>query len=310
MTAKRRLLKKYDFGGGTALQTTNTTWAPGGVGGNYSSRIQLDAKGNAIDPLASMYKEHDATDKSLTGAVAAIPGYGPLFAGLAGIGTAASRGITGKGTNRNANVVGNLANPWNQFEDNRNAKDWAGSFLNPFGSSLMKGKRLKMDVDAYNDRVRQQTNRDNMLSSGQAIQGWDSTGSDSTSLYNAKFGGEVKSPLRSLATGGSLNKLNSDSFEVEGQSHEEGGVTVPSMNAELEGGETGVDNFIFSEELGFADLHKPIAKAIGKIEVKPDSKIKRDTISLLKQKESVLAQQQEALKEVLGLGENAASYMH
>lgn len=305
----RRKYKRYSGGGDlTGTVDTATGWGGGGykAGGNpYSARIQYDANGNAIDPIKAMFDDHKGTDASLTGAATSASPWGAL----ASVGSIGSKAITGKGENSNTNAIGNLANPWNQFEDNRNAKDWAASFLNPLGSSFMKGDRLAKDVAAYKDRVRQEQNRDAWTSSNARVQGWDAQGSNENSLYHsAKYGG--RTPITSLAIGGHLNQLNSDSFEVEGNSHEQGGVKFPAANAELEGGESGTGDFIFSEELGFAQKHKPIARAIGKIEQKPDNKIRRDTISLLKQKEEKLAQEQEMLKEMLGLGNPATQYIN
>ena len=75
-------------------------------------------------------------------------------------------------------------------------------------------------------------------------------------------------PKSKLALGGKLNRLNSNTVEVEGNTHEEGGVKLPSVGAEVEDKETIADNYVFSDELGFADKHKKIAKQIGKIEKK------------------------------------------
>lgn len=96
-----------------------------------------------------------------------------------------------------------------------------------------------------------------------------------------------------------LVPMNSEAVEVQGPSHEQGGVQIPG--AEVEGGETITKGFVFSEELGFAKLHKPIAKAMGKIEKKPMNNIRRKTLEHLEAKESLLAQQQEQVKLQLGI---------
>lgn len=99
--------------------------------------------------------------------------------------------------------------------------------------------------------------------------------------------------------GGSLTPLNSQAVAVNGQSHEQGGVQLPQ--AEVEGGESISKGFVFSDELGFAALHKPIARAIGKIEDKPMNPIRRKTMEILQGREQGLALSQEFLKQRLGI---------
>jgi hypothetical protein len=101
--------------------------------------------------------------------------------------------------------------------------------------------------------------------------------------------------------GGELRPLSSDTAEVDGNSHEEGGVQLPQHNAELEGGETMSGPRIFSEALGFAKLHKPLARAIGKIEQKAGTPERINAIDRLKQKELSLYEQQEELKQYLNI---------
>jgi hypothetical protein len=131
---------------------------------------------------------------------------------------------------------------------------------------------------------------------------YDTTGSNNNQIY-AKYGGNITKYF----DGGNLKQLSDGSAEVEGASHEEGGVML-SPEVEVEGGETlqGLDQnepFVFSEELGFAQLHKPIAKAIGKMEKKVPNTITNNSIRLLKQKEEALKMQQEEFKEQFGLKE-------
>jgi hypothetical protein len=100
-------------------------------------------------------------------------------------------------------------------------------------------------------------------------------------------------------TGGKLLPLNSDTVEVEGATHEQGGVKIPG--AELEDEETVAGDFVFSDYLGFAEKHKPIAKQIGILEKKPLNRERRVTMEILRKKEAALKQQQEGLKAELGL---------
>lgn len=110
----------------------------------------------------------------------------------------------------------------------------------------------------------------------------------------------VARPLKQLATGGSLldnfKRTSSSTAEVHGPSHENGGVPVPGMNAEVEGGETLAGDYVFSDELGFAKLHKPIALAKGKIEKKPATRERLNTLKLLNEKENNLKLMQEYVK--------------
>ncbi len=108
-------------------------------------------------------------------------------------------------------------------------------------------------------------------------------------------------PKKKLALGGKLNKLNSNTVEVEGQTHEEGGVKLPSVGAEVEDKETIAGNYVFSDELGFASKHKKIAKQIGKIEKKPTNRETISSLNLLRKKEHNLKQQQEHLKADLDI---------
>lgn len=115
------------------------------------------------------------------------------------------------------------------------------------------------------------------------------------------FGGQVDDSLTTAKLpGGTLNQLSSTASEVNGDSHAEGGVTLPSGN-EVEGGESISNGFVFSKKLGFADLHKPIAKAIGKVEDKPMNPIRRKTLEILHGREQGLALSQEYLKKQLGI---------
>jgi len=102
------------------------------------------------------------------------------------------------------------------------------------------------------------------------------------------------------AEGGSLTPMNSEAVEVNGPSHEEGGVGLPGADAEVEGGETMQGNFVFSERLGFAQEHKRIARAIGKIEDKgPMTPERRNAVERLKGREQKLALSQEYLKHTM-----------
>jgi hypothetical protein len=106
------------------------------------------------------------------------------------------------------------------------------------------------------------------------------------------------------AFGGSLKPLNSNSVEIEGPSHEQGGVQLqPGVN--VEGKETIGNGYVFSERLGFAQAHKKIATAIGKIEAKPLTAERVLSLQKLREREAVLAQGQELLKKALNITDHA-----
>jgi hypothetical protein len=115
-------------------------------------------------------------------------------------------------------------------------------------------------------------------------------------------GGFLKSRYNSMkAVGGKLNALSSDSAEVEGPSHEQGGVDLPQFNSELEGGETIQDDYVFSDRLGFAQQHKKLATAIGKTEKKPATPDRINSLKRMYKAVDNLKNQQEAIREQFNL---------
>lgn len=124
------------------------------------------------------------------------------------------------------------------------------------------------------------------------------------------FGGQ-----KYMANGGVAN-MSSTTAEFNGPSHTNGGIKEPVVNGrklfgtEVEGKETiskspdGKD-FIFSDRLGFAKQHKPLAKAMGKIEKKlklnPNDTLAKNTLSILKDREEELKIRQEQTKLNLGI---------
>ena len=103
------------------------------------------------------------------------------------------------------------------------------------------------------------------------------------------------------ALGGNVNQQSSDGVEFNGQSHNEGGIKLPNVGAEVEGGETAKGDYVFSDVLGFAKLHKPIMTAKGKIESKPYTIERKNSINLLNQQEEKLKTLQEQFKQQLNL---------
>jgi hypothetical protein len=99
------------------------------------------------------------------------------------------------------------------------------------------------------------------------------------------------------AVGGNLVPLSSDAVEVKGPSHANGGVKLPEMEAEVEGKEVIKDDYVFSEQLGFAKEAKKLAKAKGRIEEKPSTPERINSLKLLESKENQLKLAQEFIRK-------------
>jgi len=152
-----------------------------------------------------------------------------------------------------------------------------------------KLEALRADQLALNDRQ--------ILGRSSArLANYDTRGANNNQIY-AKMGGQL--PTKYF-NGGELTPLSSETMEVNGASHEQGGVQI-APDVEVEGEETINKNYVFSDALGFAAKHKPIARAIGKLEKKVPNNITKNTIDILKRKEEAMKMEQENLKEVLGL---------
>lgn len=117
---------------------------------------------------------------------------------------------------------------------------------------------------------------------------------DSKLVDYAANGGRIS---RKYRTGGTLVQKSSDGVEVQGPSHAQGGVKVPGTRAEVEGGETIKDDYVFSKDLGFADMHKPLMTAKGKIEKKPATPDRINAIKMITRQENMLKASQEAFKK-------------
>lgn len=129
--------------------------------------------------------------------------------------------------------------------------------------------------------------------------------------YISSEGYKKETGMSEYKNGGNVQQLSKNIVEFKGNSHEMGGIKEPVVNgrvlegAEVEGGETMQGNFIFSEELGFAQRHKPLAKMLGKLEKKtqsnPNDKINNSTIARVNSQINSLKKEQEETKEVLGI---------
>jgi hypothetical protein len=123
--------------------------------------------------------------------------------------------------------------------------------------------------------------------------------------YAYKNGGKLKSPLANkMMQGGGALPLSSDTVEMQGNTHEEGGIKIPELNAELEDNETVKDGYVFSDNLGFADKHKSLAKDKGslekKLEIQPYNSSIKNSIKRIESKEQDLMKKQESLRASLG----------
>lgn len=88
---------------------------------------------------------NNAVDQVGVGAASA---FGPWWGLLAQGGVEGSKRISGDGTSNSRNVMGTMADPFNQFKNNNSGEDWAKSFLTPAIGSFTKGRRMKKQAEA------------------------------------------------------------------------------------------------------------------------------------------------------------------
>jgi len=171
-------------------------------------------------------------------------------------------------------------------------------------------KRRKARKEMNNEIAANRTEAIN-YSSALAARDPTSYAGNSGADYYGKYGGkmtkfgmrgttEFSAPLaRMYMYGGRAKSLSSDNAEMVGKSHSKGGINIPGMNAEVEGGETTVGDYVFSKKLGFADIHKPIARAKGKIEAKPPTPERVNSLRRLKEEEGSMAMAQDYFRNKL-----------
>ena len=121
---------------------------------------------------------------------------------------------------------------------------------------------------------------------------------------NAQYfetGGQLTSKFlaNQYTIGGKITSKSSDGTMISGNSHNNGGVKLPQIGIEVEGNETTKGDYVFSDKLGFAAIHKPIMVAKGKIEAKPYTQERANSIKLLNEREDRLKITQEYLKQQL-----------
>jgi hypothetical protein len=156
-------------------------------------------------------------------------------------------------------------------------------------------KQAKLDR-SYQDRLFKQS-RDLEMEGRQRLQGEQQYGRN-TQMY--ADGGSLSAKFLA-GLNPNVSQTSSSTTEIHGKSHENGGVPLKNMNAEVEAGETTAGDYVFSKRLGFAAVHKPIAKAKGLIEGKPATKERLNSLKLLQEKENKLSLAQEYIKNTLNL---------
>jgi hypothetical protein len=180
----------------------------------------------------------------------------------------------------------------------------------PLASALKGGlfgylkAKKQQGEDNWRRNYEQMIQRQNQFKRSDAIISGDPalvTGRQGAELYGS--GGFLKKGYYGAvqATGGSLNPLSKNSAEVQGPSHSQGGVSLPQFGSELEGGETVQDNYVFSQRLGFAGQHRKLARAIGKVEQKPATRERINSLKRMYASVDSLKAQQEAIREQLNL---------
>lgn len=252
------------------------------MGGTYSTYENPYDKGQGI------------ADAGITGVSAINPLIGGFLKIGQGIGakTMDEDGIyksrAGEFLNRNINPTQGVTGLVDSFQGFKDSPSEGFSRLGNQLSFGLIGNDAAQERAKANKVEKNRSIRNNLIQSLNAnnLSNYNTYGAGDTSIYK---------------TGGTLRELNSDTVEVEGATHNEGGVQLPGVNAEVEDNETIAKDYVFSDFLGFAERHKPIAKQIGKIEKKPLNNERRVSLEILRKKEAALKEEQEQLKNSLGL---------
>ena len=252
----------------------------------------------------------DDTDDFTDGAMNVVGQAGPwgaLVAGIYNIVQPISKGVRKRteatdafgnltGSKRKINrtaTLGAILSP-SQAIANRIALNYYKPGWGGYADALQK--KLK---EEFNEKQAPYVKANRLYAEGRAgLQGDYAQGIKGNQYY-AHGGSLVSSYLK--ANGGNLKQLSKSTVEVQGPSHEEGGVQLPQVGAEVEGNETISNGYVFSDRLGFAQEHKKLATAQGKIEDKPATRERLNTLKLLQDKEAKLAATQEYLRKTLNL---------
>lgn len=115
------------------------------------------------------------------------------------------------------------------------------------------------------------------------------------------------------AKGGKLSRLSNNTVLAEGRTHEEGGIKLPSMKAEVEDNETmkklkDGGTYVFSDTLinpntgnTFAKDDTKLSRIKGRIEKNSDSRFKKAALGLIKDREQSLLDTHESVRVQSGL---------
>lgn len=270
--------RKLDYGGytgiasGAATLGTSIIDATQNKGANYG----YESEGASIGKGA------------LAGAAlgtSILPGWGTAIGGVVGAGAGLVQGISnnGKVKSLKAAAAQRQQTMQNNYSMNALAEDPGREFGYANADYFKNGGRIKL-ADGGDISETPST-------------AWTKLNTDSNSNPNL-----TRNPLAQLiSSGGNAKTLSSDNTLIKGKSHAEGGIQIPELDTEVEGGETTKGNFVFSKNLGFAQQHLPIAKAIGIIEKKPQTPERVNSLRRLRDREQSLAQQQEQLKQINGI---------
>jgi hypothetical protein len=218
-------------------------------------------------------------------------------------------------------------NPGKLYNMYNTGKDAGKAFKNKDylkAANLIGSEFTKLGVPVIGDMVVNAA-QEGYSPSGNSFNQLKKDASTVSSLYKKANGGTVKRPQAQFtdytgtkmygpggsmasnymanqkAVGGSIQPMSKDASIAVGPSHEQGGIALPDQQAEIEGGETMSGDYVFSKQLGFAALHKPIAKAQGKIEAKASTPERLNTLKLLADKTNKLKLAQEYMKKQLNL---------
>lgn len=286
-------------------------------GGNRAGMASgIGFAGNALNSMTSYgtgsYNEYRASTTQNTeaamGVVSKAGPVGSVVGGIYGGINAIAKPIrnnaeaTERGQLKNPKKAGNLA--------------VAGAFLDPFSalSYRIKNKDFGLSTKKYVNSLNLEAQKEWQRTNGpyeeqrklemqrSAFENSDfANGNRQTQLY--KNGGGIRTNFlaNQKTIGGSMSPMSKDTTLAVGPSHAQGGIDLPNQNANVEGGETSSGNYIFSKELGFAKLHKPIAKSQGKIENKPATAERVNALNRLGAQTEQLKSLQELMKQKLNL---------
>ena len=229
--------------------------------------------------------------------------------------------------NVGAGIMGSMADPTRKLsvlgDDRFSTGEKLASFIpggiGTIAYGVMKSKKdnesAKKEKEQFLNNEKLNTINNQRNTFNQAVSnGFQVQGNMNAQKY-AKNGGVLSTMYKN---GGNVQQLSKTNVQFNGNSHENGGIKEPLVNGvklnevEVEGNESmstsNGQKFVFSDNLGFAQQHKPLAKAMGKIEKylksNPNDPIRKRTLNSLKEREEQLKVKQEETKEALGLENN------